>query len=178
MSQSFFNGFYLLLQFKLCHGSDAKLLLHIAIHCYGKDLSVVAIENCRYVQFSVIALYFGNVGKQLLKRFFRFKVPFDQVFSVLNLCCSLCYAAWSPSSVHDPHFGYRTVYRSGAYVDSFLFKSHVHALDTVIVVVGRFIQNRLSFDRKKLFCRRLVSVFQPSVIARFAILFSIRLTSL
>lgn len=51
------------LQCKLCHGSDAKLLLHIAIHCYGKDFSVVAIENCRYVQFSVIALYFGNVGK-------------------------------------------------------------------------------------------------------------------
>ena len=23
------------LQFKLCHGSDAKLLLHIAIHCYA-----------------------------------------------------------------------------------------------------------------------------------------------
>ena len=166
------------LQFKLCHGSDAKLLLHIAIHCYGKDLSVVAIENCRYVQFSVTALYFGNVGKQLLKRFFCFKVPFDQIFSVLNLCCSLCYASRSPSSVYDPHFGHRTVYRSGAYVNSFLFKSHVHALDTVIVVVGRFIQNRLSFDRKKLFCRRLVSVFQPSVIARFAILFSIRLTSL
>lgn len=51
------------LQFKLCHGSDAKLLLHIAIHCYGKNLSVVAIENCRYIQFSVTALYFGNVGK-------------------------------------------------------------------------------------------------------------------
>ena len=57
---------------------------------------------------------------------------------------------------------------SGAYVDSFLFKSHVHALDTVIVVVGMFIQNCLNFDRKKLSCRRLVSVFQPSVIAQFA----------
>ena len=69
----------------LNHRSDATLLLHIAIHCYGKDLSVIAIENCRYVQFSVIALYFGNVGKQLLKRFFRFKVPFDQIFAVLDL---------------------------------------------------------------------------------------------
>ena len=53
-------------------------------------------------------------------------------------------------------------------MDSFLFKSHVHALDSVIVVVGMFIQNCLNFDRKKLSCRRLVSVFQPSVIARFA----------
>ena len=57
---------------------------------------------------------------------------------------------------------------SGAYVDYFLFKSHVHSLDTVIVVVGMFIQNYLNFDRKKLSCRRLVPVFQPSVIARFA----------
>ena len=56
---------------------------------------------------------------------------------------------------------------SGAYVDSFLFKSHVHALDTVIVVVGMFIQNCLNFDRKKLSCRRFVPVFQPSVIPRF-----------
>ena len=31
-----------------------------------------------------------------------------------------------------------------------------------------FLQNRLNFDRKKLSCRRLASVFQPSVIARFA----------
>ena len=150
-------------------------------YCYPllrEGYPVVAIENCRYVHFSVIALYFGNVGKQLLKRFFRFKVPFDQIFSVLNLCCSLCCAVRSPSSVYHPHFGHRTVYRSGAYVNSFLFKSHVHALDTVIVVVGMFIQNCLNFDRKKLSCRRLVSVFQPSVIARFAILFSIRLTSL
>lgn len=156
------------LQFELCHGSDAKLLFHIAIHCYGKDFSVVAVKNWRYVQFSVIALYSGNVGKQLLKRFFRFKVPFDQIFAVLNLCCSLCCAVRSPSSVYDPHFVHGTVYRSGAYVDSFLFKSHVHSLYTVIVVVGIFIQNCFNFDRKKLSCRRHVSVFQPSGIARFA----------
>ena len=37
------------------------------------------------MHFSVIALYFGNVGKQLSKRFFHFKVPFDQIFAVLDL---------------------------------------------------------------------------------------------
>ena len=86
----------------------------------------------------------------------------------MNLCCSLCCAARSPSTVYDPHFGHRTVCCPEAYVDPFLFKCHVHSLDTVIVVVGMFIQNCLNFDRKKLSCRRLVSVFQPSVIARFA----------
>lgn len=35
-------------------------------YCYPllrEGYPVVAIENCRYVHFSVIALYFGNVGK-------------------------------------------------------------------------------------------------------------------
>lgn len=77
-----------ILHFKLLYGSDAKLLLHIAVHCNGKDLTVVAIENRRQIQLAVITLDLGNVGKQLLKRLFRLKIPFDQVFAVLNLCCS------------------------------------------------------------------------------------------
>lgn len=51
------------LQSKLRHGSGAEFLFHIAVHCYRKYLAVVAIENCRQVQLSVTALYFGNVGK-------------------------------------------------------------------------------------------------------------------
>ena len=127
------------LQFKLCHGSDAKLLLHIAIHCYGKDLAVVAIENCRYVQFSVIALYFGNVGKQFPKRLFGLEIPFYEVLAVLNLYCGLCCAAPSPSSVQNPHFRHRSVYSTKAYADPFLFKSHVYPPDMVFVLV---VQNK------------------------------------
>ena len=143
-------------------------LFHITVHCCRKDFAVVAIENCRYVKLAVAALYFGNVGKQFPKRLFGFEIPFYEVLAVLNLCCGLCCAAPSPSSVQNPHFRHRSVYSTKAYADPFLFKSHVYPPDAVIVIVGVFIQNRLNFDRKKLSCRRLASVFQPSVIARFA----------
>ena len=86
-------------QFKFLYGSDAQFLLHIVLHCHGKNFSVEAIKCYRYIQLAVNTLYLCDIGKQLLKWSFRCKVAFDQVFTVLYLSCSLGNAAGRPSMV-------------------------------------------------------------------------------
>ena len=133
VKESSFESAVLLTQ--LCYGVYAELFLHVVTHFEGNYLAVEAVKDRRNIEFPVSTLNLSDIGQEFLQRCRSREISFDQIFSVLSRCVSLCYTVRSAVPVDKPGFAHSAIYRSEVYMSATLCKSSLHPSDTVILVI-------------------------------------------